>query len=155
MSFTTTTPEEPSGIGGWLILPIIGFVIAILRDANDLLTADWKNLSLVFSVDTAQMIGLRTPLAFALLSEATIIVLAACCLSVILSKRPRDTVVTLVTVASIIGAAIWIPYFRTQQITSPLDQHGRPLSPKGYSSLMLAARMTWAHFSVSSASILP
>ena len=98
---TKSTPAfdstGPSGIGGWLLLPILGFGLAIARFAWDyLVDMDWSIYGAVFGT-TALEVTLRVLLALVVISEGLVAACAAYCLYLIYSLRPRDVVLRFAT----------------------------------------------------------
>jgi hypothetical protein len=154
---TTPSPSAPSGIGGWLILPILAFAATIIRLSDDLLGANWEGTWTILSagVTTSPVLTLKVSLVLTLISELLTVVCAGYCLYLIFSKQPRNAVVRIATafylldiayiilgiwegitleqvagqylpssfgsemgrdlVVAIVGACIWIPYFRMSE----------------------------------------
>jgi hypothetical protein len=80
----------PVGIGGWLILPIIGFVGTILLTGVNLMQgfASFEGLRAIFTAaSSAPIAELRLPLTTSLALGFLVIVSAAYCLVLIFSKK--------------------------------------------------------------------
>jgi hypothetical protein len=122
---TASSPSAPSGIGGWLILPIIGFGLTIIRIAGKFLTAHWDNYGAVLSATTQPLVTLRVPFALAFISEWLLVTCAACCLYLILSKQPRNVVVRFTTLfyLLLVGESIFIIWnvIATEHVTDKLS----------------------------------
>jgi Protein of unknown function (DUF2569) len=79
VSISETKPELV-GIGGWLILPIIGFVAAPVYQTYKFASLDWQSLWSIWGMDKAILSGFRLPLSIWLLGEVLTVLLALFCL---------------------------------------------------------------------------
>jgi hypothetical protein len=80
----------PKGIGGWLIVPIIGFILVILLTFTNLMKSfspdGIAGLRAIFTATPGPLTALQIPTALSLLSGVLVIVSAAYCLFLISSK---------------------------------------------------------------------
>src|SRR5437868_1417113 len=72
----------PVGIGGWLILPIIGFVGTIALTAWSVVSAlrSWDGLVAIFTASEGPLAQIRVPVAASLVAGLLVIASAAWCL---------------------------------------------------------------------------
>ena len=86
-------PEQLVGIGGWLILPIIGFVGTILLTGFNFLQTikQFDGIKAIFSVDNGPIVSLKLPLGASLLLGLGVFVSAALCLYYIISIKKGVT----------------------------------------------------------------
>jgi Protein of unknown function (DUF2569) len=79
----------PSGIGGWLILPIIGFVATILLTGHNLWTSlkTFDGLKAIFAATSGPLTGLKIPVTLSFVSGCLLIITAAWCLYFIFAKK--------------------------------------------------------------------
>jgi Protein of unknown function (DUF2569) len=75
-------PKKLFGVGGWLILPIIGFAGTILLTGINLAVAlqSFDGLVLIFTDTTGQFSAMRVPVALSLLFGVAVMTSAAICL---------------------------------------------------------------------------
>jgi hypothetical protein len=66
----------PSGIGGWLILPIIGFVATILLTGHNLWTSleTFDGLKAIFAATSGPLTGLKIPVTLSVVSSCLLII---------------------------------------------------------------------------------
>ena len=84
------TAPGPSGIGGWLILPIIGFVATILLTGHNFWTMDRKafdGFKAIFAATSGPLAGLKIPITLSFVSGCLVIISAAWCLYLIFAKK--------------------------------------------------------------------
>ena len=95
--------EGPRGIGGWLILPIIGFIGTMLLTGWNLaeVLRSWDGVVAIFT--TESMAAARFPMAMSFLFGALVIASAAVSLYLLFAKK--RAVVTAATVHYLILAA--------------------------------------------------
>lgn len=90
-SQTSSGPSEPdpSGIGGWLILPIIGFIGTILLTGVNLLQAlgEIDGLGAIFKATSGPLVALKVPTALSLLAGCLVILSAGYCLYLVFTKN--------------------------------------------------------------------
>ncbi len=79
--------QGPRGLGGWLILPIIGFIGTILLTGWNLseIIRSWDGMVAIFTNES--MKGARLPVGLSFLAAALVIASAAFCLFLIFAKR--------------------------------------------------------------------
>ena len=79
--------EGPRGLGGWLILPIIGFIGTIALTGWNLteIVRSWDGMVAIFT--TESMKDARLPVALSFLGGALVIASAALCLFLIFAKK--------------------------------------------------------------------
>src|SRR5262245_51032829 len=79
----------PSGIGGWLILPIIGFVGTILLTGYNFWTSlkEIDGLKAIFAATLGPLAGLKIPVTLSLVSGCLVIISAAWCLYLIFARK--------------------------------------------------------------------
>jgi hypothetical protein len=82
---------SPKGVGGWLILPIIGFVLVILLTVKNLLESLSQDgiagLNAIFTASSGPLTELQIPIALSFLFGVLVIVSAAYCLFLISAKN--------------------------------------------------------------------
>lgn len=82
----------PVGIGGWLIFPIIGFVLTIIRTLINLVESvsgdSLRGLGEIFSVTAeSHLASLKIPMGLSFISGILVILSAGYCLNLIYSKK--------------------------------------------------------------------
>lgn len=79
----------PSGIGGWLILPIIGFVATILLTGHNVWTSlkTLDGLKAIFAASSGPLTGLKIPITLSFVSGCLLIITAAWCLYLIFARK--------------------------------------------------------------------
>lgn len=81
----------PKGIGGWLILPIIGFVLVIMLTTKNLMDSlspsGIEGLNAIFTATSGPLTTLQIPMALSFILGTLVIVSAAYCLFLISSKN--------------------------------------------------------------------
>jgi Protein of unknown function (DUF2569) len=79
--------DQPRGIGGWLILPLLGFVGTIILTGWNLsqVLLSWEGIVTIFN--TSSMAEARLPVALSFLGGALVIASAALCLFLIFAKK--------------------------------------------------------------------
>ena len=84
------TSAGPKGIGGWLVLPIIGFVGVILLTFKNLLETFSKEnmvgLEAIFDATSGPLATLKIPLALSFIAGIIVIASASYCLLMIVNK---------------------------------------------------------------------
>src|SRR5262245_66398465 len=95
----------PSGIGGWLILPIIGFVVTILLTGHNVWTSlkTFDGLKAIFAATSGPLAGLKIPITLSFVSGCLVIISAAWCLYLIFAKK--HAIVRFATAHSLLLAA--------------------------------------------------
>src|SRR5262249_22158231 len=80
---------SPSGIGGWLILPILGFAGTILLTGLNLLEAarHVDGLVVIFNATSGPIAALKVPTILSLLAGCLVILSAGYCLYLIFAKK--------------------------------------------------------------------
>jgi hypothetical protein len=123
--------KTPTGIGGWLILPILGFVVVFFSILKNILSIfESQNLNgLVLIFNTASndpLAALKLPLALSFLSGCLVIASAAYCLYLVFSKN--QNIIKFATVHYIILACagiieLWAGIVSESTLpNSPLDK---------------------------------
>jgi len=99
-------PVGPEGLGGWLILPIIGFIGVILLTGFYFLQSfeARDGLVAVFTATSAPLADLRIPVAASLIGGLLLVASAAYCLYLLLSRDHR--IVTFATAHYVIVAVV-------------------------------------------------
>src|SRR5579871_6912975 len=79
----------PSGIGGWLILPIIGFIGTILLTILNLSQglSELDGLVAIFKATSGPLVALKAPTALSLVGGCLVILSAGYCLYLIFAKK--------------------------------------------------------------------
>jgi len=80
----------PSGIGGWLILPIIGFVGTILLTGYNFWTSlktTFDGLMAIFAATSGPLTELKIPITLSLVSGCLVIISATWCLYLIFARK--------------------------------------------------------------------
>ena len=84
------TSSGPKGIGGWLILPIIGFIGVILLTFKNLLETFSKEnmagLEAIIDATSGPLATLKIPLALSFIAGVVVIASASYCLLMIINK---------------------------------------------------------------------
>jgi hypothetical protein len=82
-------PSEPSGINGWLILPVIGFIGTILITGSNLLQAanETNQLVAIFSATSGPLVAMKVPTALSLVAGALVIASGSYCLYLVVAKK--------------------------------------------------------------------
>jgi Protein of unknown function (DUF2569) len=99
-------PAGPEGLGGWLILPIIGFIGTIALSGFNL----WQSfqaldgLVAIFTATSAPLADLKIPMAASLIGGLLVIASAAYCLHLLFSRDHR--IVTFATAHYVILALV-------------------------------------------------
>lgn len=83
------TSPGPSGIGGWLVLPIIGFVGTILLTLWNLsqATSEIDGLVAIFNATSGPLVALKVPTAASFITACLVILSAGYCLYLIFAKN--------------------------------------------------------------------
>ena len=80
----------PKGIGGWLLMPIIGFILTILltlKNISDIFTKEnIDGLVAIYTATSEPLVSLQVPIAFSMLFGVFVILSAAYCLYLVFSK---------------------------------------------------------------------
>ncbi|SFI11480.1 Protein of unknown function [Bosea sp. OK403] len=99
---------EPVGIGGWLIMPMIGFAITILLTVKDLSGgfSAWPFIVAVFSATSGPLASLKAPAIMSLVGAIFVILSALACLILIFARRK-----SIITVASLHYVILTIAVF--------------------------------------------
>ncbi|WP_112664099.1 DUF2569 domain-containing protein [Microvirga flavescens] len=86
----TPPRKEPVGIGGWLILPIIGFIGTLGLTIFNLsgLFKELDGFIAIFSATSGQLAEMRLPVALSMLGGVAVILSAGACLVFIFQKKP-------------------------------------------------------------------
>lgn len=139
----TDNSAGPSGIGGWLLLPLLGLIIGIAATGYNLLQIflTWDGVSQILFGSDSNLAYLRIPVFASLASGVIVFLLAWLCMFLMLTRSPRTPKwmigyylfglvvagieyyainvmqtatadVTTSLIGGVVGAAIWIPYFR-------------------------------------------
>ena len=84
------TPRGPSGIGGWLIWPIIGFIGTILLTGWNFsrVFGQIDDFVLIFQATSGPLVELQTPMVLSIVAGSLVIASAAYCLYLIFAKKP-------------------------------------------------------------------
>jgi hypothetical protein len=79
----------PVGIGGWLILPVLGFIGTILLTGWSVVQAlqSWEGLVAIFTATEGQLAQLKLPTAVSLIGGILVIASAAYCLYLMFAKK--------------------------------------------------------------------
>jgi hypothetical protein len=79
----------PSGLGGWLILPILGFTGTIMLTVVNLAQAviSWDGLVAIFGATSGPLVGAKFPVAGSFVAGLLVIVSAAYCLYLVFMKK--------------------------------------------------------------------
>ena len=100
-------PAGPTGVGGWLIIPIIGFVGVILLTGKNLISAlgETEGLKAIFFGTSPELDVLRLPIFLSLAFAVALIISAAICLYKIAFSRVslRNIAVTHYVLLAIAG----------------------------------------------------
>lgn len=97
--------EGPRGLGGWLILPILGFVGTILLtgwNLGEALSA-WDGLVAVATAKSGPLVSAQLPMVVSLVAGVLVIVSAAYCLYLIFARK--RAIITFATAHYLILAA--------------------------------------------------
>lgn len=88
----------PVGIGGWLILPMLGFIGTILLTGWNLLQAlqTWDGLVAIVRATEGPLTALKVPLVTSIIAGLFVIFSAAACLYLMFAKK--RAIVTVATV---------------------------------------------------------
>jgi hypothetical protein len=81
----------PSGIGGWLVLPVLGFIGTILLTLWNLFQADLDGLVAIFNATSGPLAALKAPTASSLFGGCLVILSASYCLYLIFAKNHTIT----------------------------------------------------------------
>jgi hypothetical protein len=95
----------PRGLGGWLILPILGFVGTILLtgwNLGEALSA-WNGLVAVATAKSGPLVSAQLPMAMSLVAGLLVIASAAYCLYLIFARK--RAIITFATAHYLILAA--------------------------------------------------
>lgn len=139
-------PNGPSGLGGWLLLPLLGLVVSILSTGFNMLQAigTWETVSIIISGSDPNFAHMQIPVLASLISGSIVLIVAPICLILMFMRSPQtpnwmigfyllglvvaiieyfaarammpvDPGITGSLIGGVIGALIWIPYFRRSQ----------------------------------------
>jgi uncharacterized membrane protein len=110
---------EPIGVGGWLVLPIFGFIVMIILTAINLIAAfaQWEGLREIFFGEIEELKVLRFPMFLSLFCAFAIITSASICLYKIAFSRValRPIAVTHYVILAVTGL---VEYWADGVITS-------------------------------------
>ena len=79
----------PAGIGGWLILPLLGFIGTILLTGWSIVQAlqSWGGLVAIFTATEGALVQFKVPTAASLIAGILVIASAAYCLYLMFAKK--------------------------------------------------------------------
>jgi hypothetical protein len=100
-----TAPAGPHGLGGWLILPIIGFIGTIALTGWNLAQAlaSWDGLVAIFTTTSGPLAEARFPTAGSLVAGLLVMASAAYCLYLMFTRK--RAIITFATAHYLILAA--------------------------------------------------
>jgi Protein of unknown function (DUF2569) len=103
----TVIGKEPVGIGGWLILPIIGFVVTIILTGKNLKdafsTENFEGIKFAFTDQSGTLTTLQIPFAGSIIMGVFVMLSASICLILIFVKSRK--VVAVATIHYVILSA--------------------------------------------------
>lgn len=143
----------PVGLGGWLVLPILGFVVTIPTTVAELVDSavlHAEGLRAILTETSGMWALLKVLVLLSLALGGLIIVTASWCLYQVFARRHaivrvatahylilvvrsfvdlwlanNDPRFTIAVLGSVVGAAIWIPYFQVSKRVENTFVEGR------------------------------
>jgi hypothetical protein len=84
-----TEKPGPVGLGGWLILPLLGFIGTILLTGWNLVQAasGWSGLAAIFGAESGPLTSVKVPLAVSTVAGILVVFSAAYCLYLMFAKK--------------------------------------------------------------------
>jgi hypothetical protein len=109
----------PIGVGGWLLLPIFGFIVMIILTTVNLVAAlgQWEGLKAIFLGEIEELRVLRLPMVLSLVCGLAIITSASICLYKIAFSRVALRPIA-VTHYLILAATCLVEYWADGVVTS-------------------------------------
>ena len=150
----TGTRRGPTGLGGWLILPIIGFAGTMALTVINLVQLDTGGLAAIVTATSGPLAALKIPTLLSLVLGCVVVMSAAFCLFLVFARkraivkfatahfvllvaaafadgwldevlRSHDPAVVSNEVRTVLIAAIWIPYFQISRRVRNTFVNGR------------------------------
>lgn len=103
----------PKGIGGWLLIPIAGFVIAMYSHVYNLWQYDMDGLKALFNSHDATFARLKTPIIISTINTILSFIFSTLCLFLIFRKSFRAPAFAILTYIFFCYGAIFEYWFGT------------------------------------------